>query len=121
MKKYRRLTTILVLVFILSGCNSNKTGNNTAEMPETKVEETSTATEITERGEKTVTTATLPEELAQIPENYFEESEYEGTLVELEYDTYESMTYEEQRQVLHKRAIVYCELPVRSITQSVNN
>lgn len=27
--------------------------------------------------------------------------------MELEYDTYESMTYEEQEQVLHKRAIVY--------------
>lgn len=35
------------------------------------------------------------------------ESEYPGTLVELEYDTYESMTYEEQETVLHKRAIVY--------------
>lgn len=51
--------------------------------------------------------ATLPKELAQIPEDYFEESEYPGTLVELEYDTYESMAYEEQGQVLHKRAIVY--------------
>ena len=27
--------------------------------------------------------------------------------MELEYDTYESMTYEEHSQVLHKRAIVY--------------
>lgn len=72
-----------------------------------KVFETSADTEITERGEKTVTTVTLPKELAQIPEDYFEESEYPGTLVELEYDTYESMTYEEQGQVLHKRTIVY--------------
>lgn len=51
-----------------------------------------------------VTTAALPKELAQIPEEYFEESEYPGTLAELEYNTYESMTYEEQSQVLHKRA-----------------
>lgn len=35
------------------------------------------------------------------------ESEYPGTLVELGYDTYESMTYEEQETVLRKRAIVY--------------
>lgn len=61
----------------------------------------------TERNEKTMTNAALPEELIQIPEGYFEESGYPGTLVELEYDTYESMTYEEQEQVLHKRAIVY--------------
>ena len=107
MKKYRRLTVILVLVFILAGCNSNKVGSSTEEIPETKVENTSVDTEITERGEELVTTVTLPKKLAQIPEDYFEESEYPGTLVELEYDTYESMTYEEQSQILHKRAIVY--------------
>ena len=42
-----------------------------------------------------------------IPNPSNSESEYPGTLVELEYDTYESMTYEEQETVLHKRAIVY--------------
>ena len=47
----------------------------------------------TERNEKTVTNATLPKELVQIPKRYFEESEYPGTLVELNYDTYESMPY----------------------------
>lgn len=54
-----------------------------------------------------VTNASLPEELAQIPREYFEESDSPGTLVELTYDTYESMSYEEQDQVLKKRAIVY--------------
>lgn len=107
MKKHRLLATMLALMFILAGCNSNKAGRSTDEIPETRMEETSADIEITERNEKTVTTATLPEELAQIPEDYFEESEYPGTLVELEYDTYESMAYEEQSQVLHKRAIVY--------------
>jgi len=107
MKKYRRLTVILALAFILAGCDSNKVGSSTEEIPETTVENASADTEITERGEELVTTATLPKELAQIPEDYFEESVYPGTLVELEYDTYESMTYEEQSQVLHKRAIVY--------------
>lgn len=56
---------------------------------------------------ETVTNALLPEELAQIPREYFEESDSPGTLVELTYDTYESMSYEEQDQVLKKRAIVY--------------
>lgn len=107
MKKYRRLTVILALAFILAGCDSNKVGSSTEEIPETTVENASADTEITERGEELVTTATLPKELAQIPEDYFEESVYPGTLVELEYDTYESMTYEEQSKVLHKRAIVY--------------
>lgn len=107
MKKHRLLAMMLALMFILAGCNSNKTGSNTGNIPETRVEEASDDTEITGGDDETVTMATLPKELAQIPENYFEASEYPGTLVELEYDTYESMTYEEQKQVLHKRAIVY--------------
>lgn len=107
MKKHRLLAMMLALIFILSGCNSNKTGSSTGEIPETRVEETSADTEITGRNDEMVTMATLPKELAQIPKDYFEESKYPGTLVELEYDTYESMTYEDQSQVLHKRAIVY--------------
>lgn len=107
MKKHRMSAIMLALTFILAGGNSNKAVSSAGEIPETGVEETSADTEITERDEKTVTTATLPKELVQIPEDYFEESEYPGTLVELEYDTYESMTYEEQSQMLHKRAIVY--------------
>lgn len=55
----------------------------------------------------TITNAALPEELAAIPQDYFSESDQPGTLVELEYDTYESMTYDEKDQVIHKRAIVY--------------
>ena len=55
----------------------------------------------------TITNATLPEELAAIPQDYLSESDQPGTLVELEYDTYESMTYSEKDLVIHKRAIVY--------------
>ena len=54
-----------------------------------------------------MTAAALPDELSQIPDNYYEESDKPGTLVELEYDTYESMTYENREQTLHKRAIAY--------------
>ena len=46
-------------------------------------------------------------EQAKIPEDYFTPSDSPGTLVDLEYDTYEAMSYEEESQVLHKRAIVY--------------
>ena len=49
----------------------------------------------------------MPDKLAEIPQEYFSEADQQGTLVELEYDTYESMTYEKQEQVLHKSAIVY--------------
>lgn len=60
MKKHRLLAAMLALMFILAGCNSNKTGSSTGEIPETTVEETSADTGITERDEKTVTTAALP-------------------------------------------------------------
>lgn len=69
MKKHRLLATMLALMFILAGCNSNKAGRCTDEIPETRMEETSADIEITERNEKTVTMATLPKELAQIPED----------------------------------------------------
>lgn len=59
------------------------------------------------REETGVTSGSFPENLEQIPQEYFTPAQQEGTLVELEYDTYESMSYEEKETVLHKRAIVY--------------
>lgn len=108
MKKHRMLAAILAVMSILAGCSPNKAGSSIGEIPENREEETSDYTDtVTERNDETVTKAVFPKELEQIPEEYFEKSDYPGTLVELEYDTYESMTYEEQKQVLHKRAIVY--------------
>lgn len=57
--------------------------------------------------EKAKEDSLIPGKPSQIPQKYFEESEHPGTLAELNYDTYESMTYEDHAQVLHKRAIVY--------------
>lgn len=58
-------------------------------------------------GTDTVTSGKLPEELALIPQDYFTETEQQGTLEELSYDTFESMSYGQKTTVLHKRAIVY--------------
>jgi acetyl esterase/lipase len=49
----------------------------------------------------------IPAELEAIPQGYFNPSRQQGTLVELDYDTYESKTYEQKSQKLTKRAIVY--------------
>ncbi len=106
MKKHR-LAAIMAVMSVLVGCSSNKAGSNTGEIPETREETSDYTNMVTERNDETVINAALPKELVQIPEEYFEESNYPGTLVELEYDTYESMKYEEQKQVLHKRAIIY--------------
>ena len=49
----------------------------------------------------------LPAELEQIPEHYFEPAEQAGTMVRLDYETWESFTYEEKSQKLSKTAWVY--------------
>lgn len=51
--------------------------------------------------------AEFPENIAEIPKEYFSAANKQGTLEELYYDTYESMTYPEKKQKLNKRAIVY--------------
>lgn len=49
----------------------------------------------------------IPPELATIPSGYTSPAADPGTLVELSYATYESMTYEQGSEELTKRAIVY--------------
>ncbi len=49
----------------------------------------------------------LPEEIIEIPDEYYNSMDGGGTLENLYYTTYESFTYEEQSQVLEKRAVVY--------------
>lgn len=105
MKKSRVLAGLLAALMLLAGCEQEQsdTVDDTAEKQETVVSEETDST----MAEGQVTSGSLPGELAQIPQEYFEEADQQGTLVELEYDTYESMTYEEEEEVLHKRAIVY--------------
>ena len=49
----------------------------------------------------------IPQEIEEIPDEYFKVSDQPGTLVELYYDTYESFSYEKKSKPLKKRAIVY--------------
>ena len=49
----------------------------------------------------------IPAELEEIPADYFSAADRQGTLVELNYETYESKTYEQKNNKLNKRAIVY--------------
>lgn len=49
----------------------------------------------------------IPQELSEIPSEYYSEADEQGTLVELYYDTYESFSYAEETQPLRKRAVVY--------------
>ena len=117
MKKNRLLAGCLALAVFGAGCGQTGTGEKgrsseqSAPVREESLdqEEASDQTEeaVTETEGETVTRGALPEELAEIPQDYFSQSDQQGTLVELEYDTYESMAYEDKEQILHKRAIVY--------------
>lgn len=49
----------------------------------------------------------IPEELQEIPSEYFKQADRKGSLVELDYETYESKTYGQKSKKLNKRAIVY--------------
>jgi enterochelin esterase-like enzyme len=53
------------------------------------------------------TASPITRELETIPQEYYAPAQRQGTLVELHYDNYESMTYEQRTQALKKRAIVY--------------
>ena len=96
MKKYRISAAILAVILLTACCAQEESAVQTKEDSETDGNPTPTATY-----------GSLPAELAEIPDEYYTESDSPGTLVSLEYDTYESMTYEEGNTVLHKRAIVY--------------
>ena len=50
---------------------------------------------------------TFPQNLEEIPHEYFSTAQEQGTLVDLNYTTYESFSYAEKSQELQKRAVVY--------------
>ncbi|MDE7050233.1 MAG: hypothetical protein K2O75_05110 [Lactobacillus sp.] len=54
-----------------------------------------------------MTQIVFPNELVQIPQEYFKPSNQAGTLVNLDYSTYESFTYQDKEKILHKDAVVY--------------
>lgn len=88
------IAAMLSLIFMLmAGCSSGSDGNHSNQ---------GGTEEIPNGG-----SAQIPQELSEIPSEYFSAADEQGTLVELYYDTYESFSYEEQTRPLRKRAIVY--------------
>lgn len=66
-----------------------------------------TPSESSESSVSALPDAQVPQELAEIPQDFRGPATDQGTLVELHYDTWESMSYEQQSQKLTKRAIIY--------------
>lgn len=107
MKKYRLAAYLTAATVLFTGCTSDTVSSSTEQNGGANVAEGQTNKAVADMNNTTVTSAALPEELFPIPQEYFSDSDQPGTLVELEYDTYESMTYDQKDTVLHKRAIVY--------------
>ncbi len=114
MKRYRLPAALLAVFLLAAGCGQPEDGMETrtaaptgGSLSESRALETesSRASQETEGEQESgiVTGDTLPAALSQIPGEYWEASEHPGTLTELEYDTYESMTYESQEKVICKR------------------
>lgn len=57
--------------------------------------------------EKGLSPKTFPRELEEIPTEYLNAAQDQGTLVDLNYITYESFSYNEKSQELQKHAVVY--------------
>ena len=87
--------TMILSLCMLVGCTNNQNANNQGgNIPD-----------IPSGGN--AGTATIPDELTEIPSQYNQVAERQGTLVEIYYDTYESFSYADQSRPLEKRAIVY--------------
>jgi enterochelin esterase-like enzyme len=86
---------------MLSGCASQSAAEENSV-------EASTENQIQRQGGDTVISkGRVPDELEQIPDEYYGETSHPGTLKKLEYETYEAFSYEEKSQVLKKTAYVY--------------
>lgn len=114
----RKVSWILALIAAVSctACSGRQaeTENrgSTVFSAETERADTASAeTILSEEGEVPVAgqtgSAQIPEELAQIPKEYFEEASEQGIVERLEYQTYESMSYAQQTTVFEKTAYVY--------------
>ncbi len=112
MNKNSVIAAFLLLQFLLCSCGQREAGvdsrmNEVENVPEQEEVTADTEGTVEILAHETITAGRLPEKLAMIPQDYFAESGRQGTLVELAYDTFESMAYEQKNKVLHKRAIVY--------------
>lgn len=76
--------------------------NNTQDSEDAKESNTNTPGQ-----ENNLNNGKIPKELEEIPTAYFQEANQKGTLVELNYETYESKTYKQKSKKLKKRAIIY--------------
>lgn len=106
------LATILSLC-TLTACTSGNTGDGTIPEIPSGGNGDGTIPEIPSGSNNggsvggNATVPNVPQELTEIPQSYYTAATEQGTLVELNYTTYESMSYAQKTTTLNKRAIVY--------------
>ena len=101
MKKVMILISVVFLLAVfMAACSSTRSKTDTKSIDDESSEQT-------KEENKMNTVNRFPSELAEIPKDYYSKADEQGTLVNLYYDTYESMTYDEKSKVLNKRAVVY--------------
>ncbi|KIR03680.1 glycoside hydrolase, family 10 [Lachnospiraceae bacterium TWA4] len=105
----RREITILgailvLLIAVVSGCGRKDN---------TSIEDTNNSTTISENNTnkrqdgEIVNLHRLPEQIIELPDEYYRKMDGGGILENLNYTTYESFTYADKSQTLDKRAVVY--------------
>lgn len=108
MKQILSLGMIALLISVLLvGCTGNSSGQlgeNASENPTDSPPQSGSLENPTRSGEYSTL---IPQEISEIPENYFSPASEQGTLVDLDYDTYESFSYDEKSETLKKHAVVY--------------
>lgn len=96
-------SAVVIATLGLTACSSGQTQTPAASRP-------STATSQVEglpQENPLKDSVNIPDTIAEIPQGYFSTADQQGSLVEVNYDTYESMSYEDHSQQISKRAIVY--------------
>ena len=112
MKRVIAISITIIMIFTLSSCTKPKDSITSGTVERYNASQSGTSnSENINQNDTSVTeneqTNSIPQEITEIPESYYSPAEHAGTLLELQYDTYESFSYAEHSQLLTKRAIVY--------------
>lgn len=100
-------TIILILtavMFTMTSCANNTVGKKSSSE---SLLNSAPSIQKSDSAEDSNTVKTIPDNLEEIPKEYFSAADDQGKLEELNYTTYESFSYADKSQKLDKRAIVY--------------
>lgn len=97
------------VILCTASCSADKSPTADKDSQAKKTPQNSSAAEYSTNSKDDVDSlsALIPGEIETIPKEYYYKAEKQGKLEELNYDTYESISYDKHSRKLKKRAIVY--------------